>query len=188
MADGSILPPMIIFNGKTDWTIRNLVVPTGFVVTTQEKAWMEEEKMLMWLQEIWIKYTEQKQEELEFPRSFLTLDSFSAHKVDSVLESMSANDVGSLVVPAGCTSKVQVLDVSVNRPFKVILGECWENYVLELVEKMNDIDLADPNFKLVAPTRQHIVDWVLEGYNYLLTKKDMIKRGFESLRNNIDRS
>ena len=50
------------------------------------------------------------------------------------------------------------------------------NYV---VEKMNATDLADPNFKLVAPTRQHIVDWVLEGYNYLLTKKDMIKRGFE---------
>ena len=48
---------------------------------------------------------------------------------------------------------------------------------MELVEKMNATDLADPNFKLVAPTRHHIVDWVLEGYNYLLTKKDMIKRG-----------
>ena len=76
------------------------------MVTTQEKAWVDEEKMNMWLQEIWIKYTEQKQEELEFPRSFLMLDSFFAQKVDSALESMSANDVGSLDVPAGCTSKV----------------------------------------------------------------------------------
>ena len=118
-------------------------------------------------------------QELEFPRSFLTLDSFFAHKIDSVLEEMSANDVGSLEVPASCTSKVQVLDVSVNRPFKAVLGECWEGYLLDLVDKLSAVDLSDPKFKLTPPTRQQIVDWVLEGYNYLLTKKDMIKRGFE---------
>lgn len=179
MADGTILPPMIIFKGKTNRTIRDLVVPTGFVVTTQEKAWMDEERMLMWLREIWIKYTEKKQEELEFSRSFLTLDSFSAHKVDSVLEEMATNDVGSLEVPGGCTSKVQVLDVSVNRPFKLVLGECWEDYVLGVVEKLGSDNLLDPNFKLTAPSRQLIVDWVLEGYNYLLLKRDMIKKGFE---------
>ena len=89
MADGTILPPMIIFKGKTNRTIRNLVVPTGFVVTTQEKAWMDEGKMLTWLREIWIKYTE-----LEFPRSFLILDAFSAHHVDSVLEEMATNNIG----------------------------------------------------------------------------------------------
>ena len=89
------------------------------------------------------------------------------------------NDVGSLEVPAGCTSKVQVLDVSVNRPFKLVLGECWENYVLDTVEKLGSDNLLDPNIKLTAPSRQLIVDWVLEGYNYLLQKRDMIKKGFE---------
>ena len=57
-------------------------------------------------------------------KSLLTLDSFSAHKVEPVLEEMATNDVGSLEVPGGCTSKLQVLDVSVNPPFKSILGEC----------------------------------------------------------------
>ena len=52
------------------------------------------------------KNTEQKEEEYEILRSFLTLDSFFVHKVDSVLEEMSANDAGPLEVPAGCTSKV----------------------------------------------------------------------------------
>ena len=61
----------------------------------------------MWLREIWIKNTEQKEEEYEILRSFFTLDSsFFVHKVDSVLEEMSANDAGPLEVPAGCTSKV----------------------------------------------------------------------------------
>ena len=31
---------------------RDLVVPDGFIVTTQEKAWMDEERMLLWLREI----------------------------------------------------------------------------------------------------------------------------------------
>ena len=32
-----MLPPMIIFRGKTDQTIRNLIIPPGFIVKTHEK-------------------------------------------------------------------------------------------------------------------------------------------------------
>ena len=79
----------------------------------------------MWLREIWIKNTEQKEEEYEILRSFFTLDSsFFVHKVDSVLEEMSANDAGPLEVPAGCTSKVQVLDIFMNGPHRTVLAEC----------------------------------------------------------------
>ena len=99
--------------------------------------------------------------------------------MDSVLEEMATNNIGSLEVPGGCTSKVQVLDVSVNRPFKLVLGVCWENYVLNFVGSMGADKLSDSNFKLAAPSRQLIVDWVHEGYNYLLQKRDMIKKGFE---------
>ena len=58
MADENVLPPMIIFKGKADRTIKDLVVPEGFIVTTREKAWMDDERMLLWLREIWLKYTE----------------------------------------------------------------------------------------------------------------------------------
>ena len=79
----------------------------------------------MWLREIWIKNTEQKEEEYEILRSFFTLDSsFFVHKVDSVLEEMSANDAGPLEVPAGCTTKVQVLDIFMNCPHRTVLAEC----------------------------------------------------------------
>ena len=59
---------------------------------------------------------------------------------DSVRELMFLNDIGSQEIPASCTSKVQVIDVSVNRPFKAVVGECW----------------PVPNFKLSPPTSQHI--------------------------------
>ena len=38
-ADGTMLPPMLIFKGKTDKTIKKLRIPEGFIVKTQEKSW-----------------------------------------------------------------------------------------------------------------------------------------------------
>ena len=40
---------MIIFKGKTDSTILN--IPVGFIVKTQEKAWMDEELMKVWVED-----------------------------------------------------------------------------------------------------------------------------------------
>jgi len=34
--EARMLPPMIIFKGKTDKTIQDLRIPTGFIVKTQE--------------------------------------------------------------------------------------------------------------------------------------------------------
>ena len=69
--------------------------------------------------------------------------------------------------------------MSLNRPFKSVLTECWEDYVLKLVNGVESADLNDPNFKLSAPSRQDIVDWVQKDYEYLVLKKEMVRKGFE---------
>ena len=56
-ADGKMLPLMIIFKGKTTKTIEKLRVPDGFIVKTQANAWMDEELMHVWLEDIWLKHT-----------------------------------------------------------------------------------------------------------------------------------
>ena len=57
-ADGKMLPPMIIFKGKIGQTILNLNIPTDFIVKTQEKAWVGDDLMQVWVEEIWIKHTQ----------------------------------------------------------------------------------------------------------------------------------
>ena len=54
--DGKMLPPMIIFKGKTDRTISDLNIPAGFIVKAQEKAWMEDDLVKVWVEDIWIKH------------------------------------------------------------------------------------------------------------------------------------
>ena len=57
MADEQILARMIIFMRKTDRIIRNLNIPPGFIVKTQEKAWMDDNLMKVWVEDIWLKHT-----------------------------------------------------------------------------------------------------------------------------------
>ena len=37
-ADGSILRPMVMFRGKTNHPVKDLVAPKGFLVATQKKS------------------------------------------------------------------------------------------------------------------------------------------------------
>jgi len=53
--------------------------------------------------------------------TLMALDMFGSHKTDKVLDTMRAHDITLSVIPEGCTSMVQPLDVSINRPFKDIL-------------------------------------------------------------------
>ena len=42
------------------------------------------------------------------------------------------------MVPPGCTSKCQPLDVCINKPFKGVLRNCWEDYVADTVTNLSE--------------------------------------------------
>ncbi len=48
-ANGDMLPPMIIFKGKTQRSIKGLKAPESVIIAHQAKAWMDGELMLEWL-------------------------------------------------------------------------------------------------------------------------------------------
>ena len=64
-ADRFILSPMIIFRYKTNQIIKDIEAPEGFVIATQEKAWVDESLMFTWFDQVWKSYTEKKKE-IEF--------------------------------------------------------------------------------------------------------------------------
>lgn len=67
---------------------------------------MNENEMLYWIENIWT-----KRERISNPQSLLVLDSFSAHIVGE-------KNTNIAVIPGGLTSRLQPLDVSVNKSFK----------------------------------------------------------------------
>ena len=68
--------------------------------------------------------------------------------------------VQTAVIPAGCTSKVQLVDVSLNKPFKAILKHKWEEYMQECAEESVHV-------KTSSPSKNTLVKWVVEGNKYV---------------------
>ena len=59
-AAGKLLPPFIVFKGKTMRPPKNVHIPPGVICTTQSKAWMDEERMLQWIDKVWLPYVQGK--------------------------------------------------------------------------------------------------------------------------------
>lgn len=92
-ANGEVLPPMIIVKGKR---ALKFDVPSGWIVTVQEKGWMDENLMLRC--DIYLKYTKKD-------RSLLVLDSFHGHLTDKVKKAFHKGNSVMALIPGRCTSK-----------------------------------------------------------------------------------
>ena len=53
--------------------------------------------------------------------TLMALDMFGGHKMEEVLDTLSAHDITLSLIPDGRTGLVQPLDISINQPYKDIL-------------------------------------------------------------------
>ena len=162
--DGKMLPSLAIFKGIRKLKFKN---PDGVNVTVQPKAWMDSDIMLRWFRTVILPYTRKR-------RSLLVLDSFSAHENDEFLKEARDN-IDVVIIPGGCTSKVQPLDVCLNKPFKSMLRQCWLLFIESIVA-------SDPNpSKLTTPTKAIVCEWIKSGLDYLTEHQEMVKKIFSCL-------
>jgi DDE superfamily endonuclease len=114
-ADGRArIKPLIIFRGK------GLRIPQAerhqwdrrVVVGFQENAWVNEEVMRFWIEDMWRPCIS--------PHSLLVADVHRAQKTDNVLRLLAECGTTIALIPPGCTSLIQPLDVAVNAQFKQV--------------------------------------------------------------------
>ncbi|KAJ4446805.1 hypothetical protein ANN_13503 [Periplaneta americana] len=123
-ADGGKLPPYVILKRKT-MPKQNL--PKGLVIRCQEKGWMTTELMMYWLAMVW----NRRPGVLLCKRAMLVLDAFKGHLTLEVKKKITALKTDLVIIPGGMTSKLQVLDVVVNKPFKDQLRKQYSDWLLE---------------------------------------------------------
>ena len=161
--DGDVLPALAIFKGKRPLQIRAQDV----FVRTQEKAWMDENLMLDWIDLVWEPATERK-------RALLVLDSFSAHITSDVKKRLKEINTIPIVIPGGCTSKIQPLDVSLNKPFKAFVRKHWSEYIMTQSENVTS------NKKLKPPQKADVANWISDAVLQLQDKPDMVINSFSA--------
>src|SRR3989442_1439327 len=64
---------------------------------------------------------------------YLIMDLCSSHKKDYVLKLLTENKIFLSLIPGGCTSILQPLDVVVNKPLKDYIRQKFEAWFLEKV-------------------------------------------------------
>lgn len=157
---GEMLPTLVIFKGKRQLKFS---APNNVKATVQVKGWMDSELMLRWFRGVVLPYTHSR-------KTLLVLDSFSAHESTEFLELARSKNVDISLIPGGCTSKVQPLDVCLNRPFKSALRSQWQIYMEEQME-------SDPNLaKLVTPSKEEICSWISAVTNNM--NKEIVAKSF----------
>ncbi|KAM3915673.1 pogo transposable element with KRAB domain [Leptodactylus fuscus] len=146
-ADGTKLPPMIIFKRKT---MPKEVIPRGVIVHVHEKGWMDEGGMKIWIEKVWSK----RPGGLLKKPALLVLDQFRAHISDNTKKIFKLAKTHLAVIPGGLTSQLQPLDVSLNKPFKVFMREEWNKWMAA-----GNHDLT-PTGRMKRPTITQVCEWV----------------------------
>ena len=152
MADGSKLPPMLIFKRKT---MPKVKFPKGVLVHVNEKGWMDEDACKLWVRKIW----QNRPGGLHRRKSLLVWDRFSAHLTEGVTKAVSATNTDIAVIPGGLTGILQPLDVSLNKPFKDGMRERWTKWMA------GEHYTLTPGGNMRAPPLPTMAQWVLESWH-----------------------
>ncbi|GES81450.1 pogo transposable element with KRAB domain isoform X2 [Rhizophagus clarus] len=108
------------------------------------------------------------------------LDSFSAHIVDSVKRRFSKKKTDIAVIPEGLTSRLQPLDVSVNKSFKSKMRRRYNEWIAETIKDLT------PTGIIKRPTYETIAHWVKDSWEAV--DVNLIQRSFKcyGISNNRD--
>jgi transposase-like protein len=103
----------------------HLGYPVCNCYAVQPKAWMDEEKMLDWIDQVWKPWTATKT-----GPTMLILDEFTAHMTHEVRRKIADCGTHLEFVPGGYTSRLQVMDVGLNKPFKDCIRDQYDLWFL----------------------------------------------------------
>ena len=164
LADGTKLKPMCIFKRKT---MPKEKLPSGVLVCVHPKGWMDENLVKKWLDDIWFN----RPNSLRQQKSLLVWDMFRAHLCDSVKRKLSRKKCRQAVIPGGCTSVLQPLDVCLNKPFKTNMRKRWNEWMI------NGDKEFTPSGNMKRPSIPLILSWIRDAWHDIPSQ--MIVKSFK---------
>ncbi|XP_069606515.1 uncharacterized protein [Ranitomeya imitator] len=163
-ADGTKLPPMIIFKRKD---MPKEDIPRGIIVHAHERGWMDEDGMKVWIEKVWSK----RPGGLRKTTALLVLDQYKAHISECTKKRFKDVKTDLAIIPVDVTNQLQPLDVSINKPFKAFMREKWNDW---MAADHHDLTPAE---QLKSPTIPQVCKWVKTSWQSI--KDETVVRAFE---------
>ena len=152
-ASGVKLPAFIILkerNGVLGSRVAiNLSVPRNVTLHASLNGWMNADLLKVWLRR---DFKSEEQNRL------LILDQYRPHASTETADILSAEcNTARVMIPGGCTSIVQPMDRSVDKPFKDSIKASWSQWMKTGAGKTRHGNLKQPS-------RQNVIDWVSKAW------------------------
>ena len=125
--NGGKQTPLVGFKGKPDGRIaRNFGgMPASMRCVRQERAWVEHRVFKNWMDQVWAPFALWKGD-----RTYLLMDEFSIDLMASCSNQIKGCGATIDYILGGCTSKLQVMDVGVNKPFMGYVRQAYEKFMI----------------------------------------------------------
>ncbi|XP_063400328.1 uncharacterized protein LOC134684939 [Mytilus trossulus] len=189
---GDLLPPQLIYPGKTDRCLpKGVDFPSTWDVICTETHWSNEDTMMQFVNKVIVPYVDEIRDSMPLNNSttqkaIAIFDVFKAHRGERLLNLLKDNDIVPLFVPA-CTDRLQPLDLSVNREYKEQLKSYFHDwYSAEVIHQINEQEdstgeIAPDN--VVVNMRTSVLkpihaNLIVSSHNKMSTRKDLIQLGF----------
>ncbi|KAM4690054.1 pogo transposable element with ZNF domain [Rhinophrynus dorsalis] len=160
LADGSLLPTLV-FSRVRSSTLKK--VPDSIILVARENGYTDEEIIDLWSSRIW-----QKHIECPGNKGMAVLDCHRNHLSEEVLSIMSSTRTLPAIVPSGCSSKIQPLDVCIKRAVKNFLHKKWREQAQKMAESS-----CDSKFLL-----QLVVCWLAEVLGVISEHPELVQQSF----------
>jgi hypothetical protein len=182
-ADGVMrVKPLCIFRGVSDSKLlkaERYLYDKDVVVTFQKKAWCDEKVMEEWLRNQWRFCNADMSDSVLKPMvpRLLVLDAHSIHRTEKIKELYKKLNTTVAMIPGGCTSMLQPLDVCINKPFKDRVKRLATEHYNRNIEQWS----AHKDFFYSASQRRILITkWVGQAWRELhQDKSETIIRSFK---------
>lgn len=160
LADGTVLPTLVLYRGQVN---RPADVPDSVLLEARESGYSDDEVMERWSALVWEKHVACRRS-----KGVLVMDGHRAHLSEEVLALLSASSTLPAVVPAGCSSKIQPLDVCIKRTVKNFLHKKWKEQAREMADAACDSDVL----------LQLVLVWLSEVLGVIRDSPELVQRSF----------
>ncbi|CAI7860230.1 unnamed protein product [Closterium sp. NIES-53] len=149
-ASGEKLKPWVFFKRKT---VPKGDFPSDIHVGVHPNGWMDADGVIEWLDGAVKPYINPKFG-VRPRKALLVLDSYRGHLTQEVKKKFGELNLVPAVIPAGCTSEIQPLDIAVNRSFKAAVRQLYQEWFER--EGVDTLTKKGPSRPLAAGTSSPI--------------------------------
>ena len=186
---GDLLPLQLIFQGKT---ARSLPAATAASIaarvdiTCSDNHWSTQETMQRWVTKVLLPHSERMIDTHSLDADaniLLLLDCWAVHKSAEFRGWLQIEHprIHLVFVPANCTSKLQLADVALQRPFKSCITQSFNDWAAAAVaEQIQRGEITGLATQLgMAALKPLVLQWCVDSWNGLRERKRLILDGWE---------